>query len=102
MDLLDRLRALTDELATVRLDELEDEQVRSVALETERQAGRLRGIASAALGEVEHRTPEGCAWWWRDELGLSGEAAGHAVRRARGLRSLPVVSDAVVSGDISL
>lgn len=102
MDLLDRLRALTDELALLRLDALEDAQVQELALDLERQAGRLRGIASAALGEVEHRTPEGCAWWWRDELGLSGEAAGHAVRRSRALRSLPVVADAVVSGEISL
>jgi hypothetical protein len=102
VDLLDRLDALLGELALVPLDTLEDGQLRSVAVTLERGAGRLRSIASRALGEVEHRTPDGCAWWWRDELRLSGEAAGHAVRRARGLRSMPTVSDAAVDGEISL
>ena len=102
MDLLDQLSSLVDELAAVRLDALEDEQLQSLALVAERQAGRLRGIASIALGEVDHRTPDGCAWWWRDELGLSGEAAGHAVRRSRDLRAMPAVAQSVVSGDIQL
>jgi 5-methylcytosine-specific restriction protein A len=102
MELLDQLSSLVDELAAVPLDELTDEQVRAHALSAERQAGRLRGIASRALGEVQHRAPEGCAWWWRDELGLSGEAAGHAVRRARDLRELPTVAQAVVSGELPL
>jgi 5-methylcytosine-specific restriction protein A len=102
MDLLDQLSSLVDELAAVRLDALEDGKLQALALSAQRQAGRLRGLASMALGEVEHRTPEGCAWWWRDELRLSGEAAGHAVRRARDLRAMPTVARSVVSGDLAL
>ncbi len=102
VDLLDRLDALVGELALVQLDDLPDSALRGLALGAEKAAGRLSGIASQALGEVERRVPDGCAWWWRDETGLSGEAAGIAVRRARDLRSLPVVSAAVVDGQISL
>src|SRR3954447_5097370 len=78
------------------------DELRDVAVTLEKAAGRLRGVASAALGEVADREPEGVAWWWRDSLGISGEAAGHAVRRATGLRSLPSVSQAVVDGRLSL
>jgi hypothetical protein len=80
----------------------ETEQLRELAVTAEKVAGRLRGLASALLGEVAAREPEGAAWWWRDALGISGEAAGHAVRRATGLRSLPAVADAVVDGRLSL
>ncbi|MCU1599663.1 MAG: endonuclease [Frankiales bacterium] len=102
MELLDRLDALVGELALVQLDALEDGSLRAMAVGVERLAGQLRGIASQALGQIERRVPDGCAWWWRDETGLSGEAAGYAVRRSRDLRSMPVVSDAVVTGEISL
>ena len=102
MRVLEQLREVVDDLADVAVGSLSDEDLRAFALDAERKAERLRGIAARALGEVERRAPEGCAWWWRDELGLSGEAAGHAVRRARDLRSLPVVSEAVVAGRLSL
>ena len=102
MQVLEQLRGVVDDLADVDVAALPDDELQRLAVLVEKQAGRLQGIASRALGEVEHRTPEGCAWWWRDEVGLSGEAAGHAVRRARGLRSLPSVSDAVVDGRLSL
>lgn len=78
------------------------DELREVAVTVEKLAGRLRGLASSALGEVGAREPEGAARWWRDALGISGEAAGHAMRRASGLRSLPEVSDAVTDGRLSL
>jgi hypothetical protein len=78
------------------------DEVRELAVTVEKLAGRLRGLASTALGEVGDREPEGAAWWWRDALGISGEAAGHAMRRATGLRSLPEVADAVTDGRLSL
>jgi hypothetical protein len=96
------LDAAVDALAAVDVAGAEVGQLRVLAVGLEKAAGRLRGIASAMLGEIEDREPEGAAWWWRDSLGISGEAAGIAIRRARGLRSLPAVSDAVVDGTLSL
>jgi hypothetical protein len=96
------LDAAVDALAAVDVAGAEVGQLRVLAVGLEKAAGRLRGIASAMLGEIEDREPEGAAWWWRDALGISGEAAGIAIRRARGLRSLPAVSDAVVDGTLSL
>ena len=99
------LSALTDAvdaLCAVECAAAETEELRELAVAVERIAGRLRGLASAVLGEVAAREPEGAAWWWRDALGISGEAAGHAVRRATGLRALPSVASAVVDGRLSL
>ncbi|MCW2706849.1 MAG: endonuclease, partial [Frankiales bacterium] len=96
------LDAAVDALAAVDVGGAEVGQLRVLAVGLEKAAGRLRGIASAMLGEIEDREPEGAAWWWRDALGISCEAAGIAIRRARGLRSLPAVSDAVVDGTLSL
>lgn len=102
MRVLEQLREVVEDLADVRVADLGDEALQSFALAVEKAAQQLRGIASRALGEVHHRTPDGAAFWWRDELGLSGEAAGHAVRRARDLLAMPVVSEAVVAGSLSL
>jgi hypothetical protein len=99
------LSALTEAVdAACALDpsSLDTGDLRELAVASEKLAGRLRGLASTALGEVSAREPEGAAWWWRDALGISGEAAGHALRRATGLRSLPSVSDAVLDGRLSL
>jgi hypothetical protein len=96
------LEAAVDALAAVDIAGAEVGQLRVLAVALEKAAGRLRGIASAMLGEIEDREPEGAAWWWRDSLGISGEAAGIAIRRARGLRSLPAVADAVIDGTLSL
>jgi hypothetical protein len=89
-------------LAAVDLGALGLEDVQALAVGVERLAGQLRGIASRALSTVAEAEPETVAWWWRDALGITGEAAGVAVRRARGLRSLPMVEDAVVAGSLSL
>jgi hypothetical protein len=89
-------------LAAVDVSVLPLAQLQAMAVACEQLAGRLRGVASRALGAVEERQPEEAAWWWRDALGITGEAAGIAVRRARGLRSLPAVADAVVDGRLSL
>lgn len=78
------------------------EQLQVAAVAAEKAAGRLRAQASVLLGEIESREPDDAAWWWRDNVGISGEAAGHAVRRARGLRALPEVSAAAVDGTLSL
>lgn len=99
------LSDLTDAVAAVCALEpaaLDTDALRELAVTAEKAAGRLRGLASAALGEVAAREPEGAAWWWRDATGISGEAAGHALRRATGLRSLPSVAEAVVDGRLSL
>jgi hypothetical protein len=89
-------------LAALEPDSLSLEQLKELALEAEQAAGRLRGIASRALGEIDALQPEGLAWWWRDSLSITGEAAGVALRRARGLRDLPAISEAVVEGGLSL
>jgi 5-methylcytosine-specific restriction protein A len=99
---LSALDTALDVVCAVDPAALATDDLRVLAVALEKAAGRLRGVASAALGEVADREPEGTAWWWRDSLGISGEAAGHAVRRATGLRSLPAVSDAVVDGRLSL
>ena len=99
------LSALTDAvdaISRVDLAGLETDELRALGVTVEKLAGRLRGVASAALGEVAEREPDGAAWWWRDALGITGEAAGHAVRRATGLRSLPEVAAAAVDGTLSL
>ncbi|MCW2598315.1 MAG: putative endonuclease [Frankiales bacterium] len=89
-------------LAAVDPSALPLEEVQALAVGAEKLAARLRGIASQALAEVDAREPEGAAWWWRDALGITGEAAGIAVRRARALHTLPAVADAVVDGRLSL
>ena len=101
MNLLALIDAV-DAACAVDLAELQTDELRVVAVTVEKLAGRLRGLASSALGEIAAREPDGAAWWWRDALGISGEAAGHARRRATGLRSLPAVADAVLDGRLSL
>ena len=76
--------------------------LRELAVGAEQQAGRLRALASTLLGEVAAREPDDVAWWWRDANGITGEAAGHAVRRATGLRSLPEVAASAVDGELSI
>ena len=78
------------------------DEVRGQALLVEQAAQCLRARASQLLGEVDALDPENVHHWWRDGMHLSGESAGHAVRRARALRALPVVSAAVSSGELSL
>jgi hypothetical protein len=102
MKALELLDAAVAELARLDPASLELPDLQALALDVERAAGRLRGMASAALGEVEARGVENVGWWWRDNLGISGEAAGIAVRRSKALRDLPVVRDAVVDGVLSL
>jgi hypothetical protein len=99
---LEQLEAAVAALAALAVSDLPLEQVQALAIATEKAAGRLRGVANRALGQVEQETPESTSWWWRDALGLSGEAAGIAVRRARDLRSMPELADAVVDGALSL
>ena len=77
-----------------------DEQ-QELAVAAEKLAQRLRGVASRALGAVSADL-DTAAWWWRDALNVTGEAAGVAVRRADGLRSLPKVTEAVIDGRLSL
>ena len=85
------------------LSEMSAEEVQVAALCLVRASRRLAAKASAALGEVVAASDAvTAAHWWRDELSLSGEAAGRAVRRAEGLRSLPEVSAAAVNGALSL
>jgi hypothetical protein len=103
MEALGQLRDVVAALCAAPVSALSLEQLQDLAVEVEQQAGRLRGVASEALGEVATRQPEKeTAWWWRDALGVSGESAGHAVRRAVRLRSLPLVMEAVRGGRLSL
>jgi hypothetical protein len=102
VEVLEALEAAVAACCAVDLAALELAEARELAVGLEKNAGRLRAFASRLLGEVATREPEGASWWWRDSLGISGEAAGHAVRRATGLRSLPEVSDAAVDGTLSL
>lgn len=99
---LEGIEAGVSTLASLDLSSLPLEQLQTMSVAAEKLAGRLRGVASRGLAAVEERAPESTTWWWRDALGISGEAAGIAVRRARDLRSLPVLADAVVDGVLSL
>ena len=99
---LEQIEAALAALSALDVTALPLEQVQALAVATEKAAGRLRGIANRALGQVEEQVPESTPWWWRDTLGISGEAAGIAVRRARDLRFLPLLADAVVDGVLSL
>lgn len=98
MDVVEQVRAAVAAACAAPLPEA----LGDFALEMERSAQRLRALASVALGALAGDDPVRTQRWWRDELGISGEAAGHAVRRARGLQSLPVLADAAVAGDLSL
>ena len=100
MDALALLDDAVVALSSLSVVELEDAQALAIALE--QAAGRLRGIASQALAVVAAADPEGVSWWWRDSVGISGQAAGHAVRRAVALSALPAVASAVVEGALSL
>jgi hypothetical protein len=102
MDVVRQVVAAVESACALDASELETADLQHAAVAFEKAAGRLRGLASVLLGEVESREPEGVAWWWRDATGISGEAAGHAVRRSRGLRSLPEVAQAAVDGALSL
>jgi hypothetical protein len=102
VELLQELESAVAAACTVDGSVLETSELRDLAVGVEQAAGRLRALASTLLGEVAAREPDGVAWWWRDAHDISGEAAGRAVRRATGLRSLPDVARAAVEGEISL
>lgn len=95
------VQAGVEALADVDVSALPLEAVQQLALQSEQFAQQLRGIASRALGVVAVQQ-DTAAWWWRDALTITGEAAGRAVRRACDLQSLPAVADAVVEGRLSL
>jgi hypothetical protein len=94
--------AAVEAACAVDVSALGTEELQAYALGVERASRRLAAKASEALGEVADRQPESAAHWWRDALSMSGEAAGRAVRRAAGLRSLPQVSESAVDGALSL
>src|SRR3954454_11145409 len=101
MEVVQQLAAAVEPACELDPAGLETSDLQSAAVAFEKAAGRLRGLASTLLGEVDAREPDGVAWWWRDATGSSGEAAGHAVRRARGLRALPELGQAAVDGQLS-
>ena len=102
MGALGTVTAAANDACAVDVSLVATDELKEYAVGLELAARRLAAMASVALGEVAAREPDGAAHWWRDALSLSGEAAGLAVRRAEGLRSLPSVSQAAVDGTISL
>ena len=102
MEVLSAVRVAVADVCDLPVDGLAVESCRELAVALEHAAGQLRAKASVLLARVARHDPEGAAHWWRDELALSGEAAGRAVRRAEGLQSLPEVAQAAVDGTISL
>ncbi|MCU1601542.1 MAG: putative endonuclease, partial [Frankiales bacterium] len=101
MDVMTQLVQAVEAVCSAEVPTSLDE-LRTQAMLAEQSAQRLRAKASQLLGEVDALDPDEVHHWWRDGLKLTGEAAGHALRRARGLRSLPVVDEATISGELSL
>lgn len=77
------------------------EEHRAVAVASELLARRLHGVSSRSLAAVAE-VDEDAQRWWRDAVGISGEAAGRAWRRAVGLTQVPGAEQAVVDGRLSL
>ena len=102
MEVLEAVRMAVADVCELDLHALDLDVCREHAVAFEHAAGQLRAAASVLLGRIAAGDPEGAAHWWRDELSLSGEAAGRAVRRSEGLQSLPGVSEAAVDGTLSL
>jgi hypothetical protein len=75
-------------------------------------AARLEGVGTLALGELQVRAggqvPDGDSGgtcptpgWLRQVTGVSGNAAGRRVRTSVALRELPLISAAIIDGEIS-
>jgi len=102
VEVLEAVRMAVAEVCDLDVEPLELDACRELAVAFQHAAGQLRAKASVLLGKVAAHDAEGAAHWWRDELSLTGEAAGRAVRRSEGLRALPEVSEAAVDGTLSL
>ncbi|MGI8537312.1 MAG: hypothetical protein ACR2K2_12670, partial [Mycobacteriales bacterium] len=110
------LAAAVDALARVEPAELTVAQLQDLTAGLVPQLGRLAGISPRFVGELSARGggtvpsapgPDGAPGpsvalrhWLRELTHSGGSAAGSAVRVAADLRSLPLVTAAVVAGQV--
>ncbi len=105
-----------DALAGLAVEDLCVAELQELTAALAPQLGRLAGVQSALLGELDARSggqvpatpgPDGAPGpvisvrhWLRELTNMGGPAAGSALRTAIALRSLPLVSAAVRAGTI--
>ena len=110
------LGAAIDAHCAIALDDLDQVGLQAHAVLSRGLAQRLLGSADQALGllyekhqgsVVTNPDSEGpplfqpTQGWWRDASVRTGQQAGTDVRRARALRDLPVLAQAVIDGNLS-
>ncbi len=105
-----------DALAGLAVEDLCVAELQELTAALAPQLGRLAGVQSALLGELDARSggqvpatpgPNGAPGpvisvrhWLRELTNMGGPAAGSALRTAIALRSLPLVSAAVRAGNV--
>ncbi|MDP9183802.1 MAG: HNH endonuclease [Actinomycetota bacterium] len=107
---------LIDALLRVDLPSLDQVGLQAHAVALQQAVGRLTGHLHTTLGELASRADgvvvanpgsEGAPLyrpahqWWRDAAVLTGQQAGREVRHSTILRDLPVISAAVVAGELA-
>ncbi len=105
-EVLDRARAVLDELGGVDLDGLGDDVLSETVLELQRLRGKLDAAEARVLSRWDAQgcwrasgAKTGAAWLaWRQHLPIG--IARQRLRHARALRTLPAVEDAWAAGDI--
>jgi hypothetical protein len=100
----------------VDLSSLDQVGLQEHAVKVQQAIGRLTGHLHSTLGELASRADgvvvanpgsDGPALyrpahqWWRDAAVLTGQQAGREVRHSTLLRDLPVISAAVVAGELA-
>lgn len=110
------LAGVVETLTGLELSGLTMAQLQDLSAVLAPALGRLSGLQSAVVGELESRAggkvpsdaaPDGTPGpavlvqhWLRDLTNSGGPAAGSAVRLARLLRSVPLVQEAVLAGHV--
>lgn len=105
-DVLDRARAVLDELREVDLDGLADDTLSEAVLSTQRLRGALDVAEARVLSRWDAQrcwqpsgAKSGAAWLtWKQRVPI--QVARQRLRHARALRTLPAVEEAWAAGDI--
>ena len=104
---LDELKAAIDLLADVDPNELTDAEVHELVVTVQRQRHRLAAVAAEAISSWDQRMvwadngAGSAAVRLANDTSASPSSTGVEVKRARRLRTMPLVAAALASGDIS-